>query len=136
VKRKGEIEHFVGRRYRDFALLHKQLRTELPGKVLPPLPKKNKTNTTVSGLFSRTADGGDDSDVSSISSVSTIPPSTQGNGVTESMKSLTVRDHRRSKSGASNQPSPRVSIDGQLTPAPPTPKNEVSKNLMPRLQGD
>lgn len=46
VKRKGELEYFVGRRYGDFARLHKKLRLELPGKVLPPLPKKNKTNST------------------------------------------------------------------------------------------
>lgn len=67
VKRKGEKEYFVGRRYGDFSKLYKDLRLELPGKVLPVLPKKNKTSTTATGLFG----GGDDSEVSSISSVST-----------------------------------------------------------------
>lgn len=133
MKRKGELEHFVGRRYSDFVQLVKQLRTELPGKILPPLPKKNKTNTTISGLFSRTAEGGDDSDLSSLSSISTlpVPPTTQGNSVTESMKNLTVRDHRRNKSGASNQPSPRTSFEGRLSPA----RSEVSRVTAHRLQG-
>lgn len=70
VKRKGELEYFIGRRYGDFHRLHKRLRTELPGKVLPPLPKKNKANSTASNLMSSIS-GGNDSDASSISSVST-----------------------------------------------------------------
>ncbi|KAI8632361.1 hypothetical protein F5Y19DRAFT_492183 [Xylariaceae sp. FL1651] len=125
VKRKGELEHFVGRRYGDFARLHKQLRTELPGKVLPPLPRKNKSSTTAPGLFSRMTDGGDDSDASTISSTSTNPSSASHvNGVTESMKSLTVQDHRRIKPAASNQASPRPSLDGRLSPAPQGSKAE------------
>ncbi|KAH8166042.1 hypothetical protein CIB48_g2207 [Xylaria polymorpha] len=95
VKRKGEIAHFVGRRYGDFANLHKKLRNELPGKVLPPLPKKNKSTTTTSGLFSRTTDGADDSDISSVSSASTIPPITQGESLTEPIKTLTNTVLRR-----------------------------------------
>lgn len=70
IKRKGELEHFVGRRYGDFAKLQKHLRTELPGRVLPQLPKKNKSSSTASGIFSAWGNG-DDSDASSISSVST-----------------------------------------------------------------
>ncbi|KAI0164842.1 succinate flavoprotein subunit [Xylariaceae sp. FL1272] len=117
VKRKGELEHFVGRRYGDFARLHKQLRTELPGKVLPPLPKKNKSNTTASGLFSRMTDGGDDPDDSSLSSVSTMAPAaSSGDRVSESMKKLTIRDHRRNMSNASRQPSPRPSVEGGPSP--------------------
>ncbi|KAI0456549.1 hypothetical protein F5B21DRAFT_502156 [Xylaria acuta] len=114
VKRRGEIEHFVGRRYGDFANLHKKLRNELPGKVLPPLPKKNKSTTTTSGLFSRTTDGADDSDVSSVSSASTIPPTSQGDGLTEPMKTLMVRDHRQNKPA-----SPRVSIEDRLNTVAP-----------------
>ncbi|KAM4054876.1 PX-associated domain-containing protein [Hirsutella rhossiliensis] len=70
IKRKGELEHFVGRRYGDFAKLQKNLRTELPGRVLPQLPKKNKSSSTASGLLSALSNG-DDSDGTSISSVST-----------------------------------------------------------------
>ncbi|EQK98388.1 hypothetical protein G6O67_007191 [Ophiocordyceps sinensis] len=70
IKRKGELEHFVGRRYGDFAKLQKNLRTELPGRVLPQLPKKNKSSSTASGLLSVLSNG-DGSDASSISSAST-----------------------------------------------------------------
>lgn len=121
VKRKGETEHFVGRRYGDFARLHQKIRNELPGKVLPPLPKKNKSSS--SGLFSRNTDGGDDSDGSSASSISSVLPPVQGDGVTESMKTLTVRDHRRA--GSINQPSPRTSIEGRLSPGTPNSRVEV-----------
>ncbi|KAI1368723.1 succinate flavoprotein subunit [Xylaria arbuscula] len=119
VGRKGEIEHFVGRRYGDFARLHKHLRNELPGKVLPPLPKKNKSTTTASGLFSRTTDGADDSDASSVSSASTVFTGAQSSGLTESVKNLTIRDARQNKSA-----SPRTSIEGRLTPVVPSPKTE------------
>ncbi|KAI1459037.1 succinate flavoprotein subunit [Annulohypoxylon moriforme] len=115
VKRKGEIEHYIGRRYGDFARLHKQLRTELPGKVLPPLPKKNKSDTSASGLMSRMTDGSYDSDISSISSVSTNAPGPRGNGFRDSMN-LTVRDHRRNRSIASGRTSPRPSMDGTASP--------------------
>lgn len=70
IKRKGELEHFVGRRYGDFSRLHRRLRTELPGRVLPMLPKKNKSDTTASGFWT-SFNGGNDSDASSDSSVST-----------------------------------------------------------------
>lgn len=118
VKRKGEIAHFIGRRYGDFARLHKKLREELPGKVLPPLPKKNKSTTTTSGLFSRTVDGADDSDISSISSKSTVLPASQTEGLTDPMKTLSVRDHRQNKSTTPNQVPSRASFEGHLSPAP------------------
>ncbi|KAI1649770.1 succinate flavoprotein subunit [Daldinia loculata] len=111
VKRKGELGFYVGRRYGDFVRLHRQLRTELPGKVLPPLPKKNKSDTAAASLMSRMTDGADDSDGSSVSSVSTIAPGSQNGGFAESMKTLTVRDHRRNKSVASNRTSPRPSLE-------------------------
>ncbi|GKT83356.1 PX domain-containing protein [Colletotrichum tofieldiae] len=73
IHRKGELEFFIGRRYGDFVRLHKRLRLELPGKVLPTLPKKNKSDTTTSGLFSSLTGGGTpDSSASSVSSVSTM----------------------------------------------------------------
>ncbi|KAI0600182.1 PX-domain-containing protein [Biscogniauxia sp. FL1348] len=124
VKRKGELEHFVTRRYRDFAHLHRHLRAELPGKVLPPLPRKNKSDTNASGVLSRVGDG-NDSDASSFSSRSTAP---QGNGLGGAMKNLTVRDHRRNRSTASSRvsprPSPRPSIDNLSSPTNPSPKFE------------
>jgi len=87
VKRKGELEFFVARRYSDFGHFHKRLRTELPGKVLPPLPKKNKSNTTTS-LLGRS---GDDSEVSSISSASTQQVPMSGNQIESGSKLLSVR---------------------------------------------
>ena len=44
IKKKGELEHYVGRRYSDFAKLHSRLRQELPGRVVPEMPKKNKSD--------------------------------------------------------------------------------------------
>ncbi|EMR86766.1 putative px domain-containing protein [Botrytis cinerea BcDW1] len=123
VKKKGEIPYFIGRRYGDFSRLHKRLRTELPGKVLPPMPRKNKESSTASNLISGLT-GGKDSDASSMSSVSTM-----GTMGTESgLKNLSVRDHRRSGSAASfgrssprpSTSSPRPSVDRTLRP-PSTP---------------
>lgn len=116
VKRKGELEQFIGRRYGDFTRLHKQLRIELPGKVLPPVPKKNRSDTTATGLLGRMTASGNDSDASSISSISTLP--TEGNALKESMKNLSVRDHRRNLSSSSRHSSPRPSMDGPRSPLP------------------
>lgn len=69
IKQKGELEHYVVRRYGEFYRLHRRLRLELPGRHLPTLPKKNKTNTTTGGLLSAFGGGGDaDSDADSMSS--------------------------------------------------------------------
>ncbi|KAK2769125.1 px domain protein [Colletotrichum kahawae] len=119
IHRKGELEFFIGRRYGDFMRLHKRLRLELPGKVLPTLPKKNKADTTTSGLFSSLTGGGSpDSSASSISSVSTqmtglAPPS-------EPSK-LSIRElgHKRASSTTSGRNSPRVSTDSR--PRSPLP---------------
>ncbi|KAF9699735.1 hypothetical protein EKO04_002110 [Ascochyta lentis] len=67
VKQSGDREVYVGRRYQDFVNLHKRIRLELPGKVLPPLPRKNKKDSLLSSSK-------DDDDASSISSVSTQGP--------------------------------------------------------------
>jgi hypothetical protein len=73
IKKKGELEHYVGRRYSDFAKLHNRLRSELPGRVIPEMPKKNKSDTTTTIAFPSMFSNGNDSDASSISSVSTRP---------------------------------------------------------------
>ncbi|EFQ26331.1 PX domain-containing protein [Colletotrichum graminicola] len=117
IHRKGELEFFIGRRYGDFVRLHKRLRLELPGKILPTLPKKNKSDTTTSGLFSLTGGGSPDSSASSVSSVSTMMT-----GLTphekESAK-LSVLGHKRAASTASSRRSPRVSTDSR--PKSPLP---------------
>lgn len=120
VKRKGEMAFFIGRRYGDFHRLHKRLRTELPGKVLPPMPRKNKQSSVASNLMSGVI--GSDDDASSLSSVSTMGAL----GVEPSLKNLTVQDHRRSASGTSmGVPSPRSSMDALRSRGASTPKLEV-----------
>ena len=140
VKRKGELEHFVARRYGDFAKLHKRLRTELPGRVLPSVPKKNKTSSTATGVFSGWT-GGDDSDASSISTVSTritaisqdpdsglLSPSPRGHARSGSARSI--------RSMRSNRGSPRTSADGRLDPgsgSTPTPDNQEVSTCRARI---
>ena len=82
----------MGRRYGDFVRLHKRLRTELPGKVLPPLPRKNKSSTASNLL----GVGGND-DASSISSVSTTATVSSPDD-SHSLRSLVGAGHRRSVS--------------------------------------
>ncbi|KAL9590878.1 MAG: hypothetical protein Q9203_000335 [Teloschistes exilis] len=104
VRQPGKSDRYVGRRYGQFAKLHKRLRTELPGKILAPLPRKNKTATT-STFFS----GGDDDDASSVSSVST-----HQTGFTHddsgSLRNL-VPGHRRAASQTPDRASPRASSE-------------------------
>lgn len=111
------MEHFVGRRYGDFTRMYKRLQTELPGKILPPLPRKNKQSSAASGLLS-TFTGGKDDDASSISSVSTMGALPEGG----SSKNLMVKDHRRSTSSASFRNSPRNSTDAV---GPPSPRGDA-----------
>ena len=66
VKQHDKPEIHVARRFGDFVKMHKKLRQELPGKVLPPIPRKNKN----SSLFT----SADDDDASSMSSISTKEP--------------------------------------------------------------
>jgi hypothetical protein len=71
IKRKGELEHFVARRYGDFSRLHRRLRLELPGRTLPALPKKNKSDSTASGLLSAFSSSKDEEDSDASSDEST-----------------------------------------------------------------
>ncbi|KAI9759166.1 MAG: hypothetical protein M4579_002539 [Chaenotheca gracillima] len=103
VKERGKDEIYVGRRYGEFARLQKRLRTELPGKVLPPVPRKNKTSTTAGFIG-----GGNDDDASSVSSVST--QDTRGD---DRSSRRSWMGHRRDASLGStlNSSSPRASSD-------------------------
>jgi hypothetical protein len=79
VRKKAGREDYIGRRYGDFARLYKNLRTELPGKVLPTLPNKNKSNATAPSVVGTAS--GNNSETSSISSASTqLPNSPAPNG--------------------------------------------------------
>ncbi|KAL7936296.1 hypothetical protein V8C35DRAFT_297436 [Trichoderma chlorosporum] len=127
IKRKGELEHFVGRRYGDFSKLHRRLRTELPGRVIPSLPKKNKSDTRTSGMLPSFATG-NDSDASSVSSESTRRTTTnrlsQSLGAT-SLLSPTARGPGSIRSAKSNRSknvaSPRPSADGHVSSGTGTP---------------
>ncbi|KAK1241651.1 hypothetical protein MKX07_007474 [Trichoderma sp. CBMAI-0711] len=127
IKRKGELEHFVGRRYGDFSRLHRRLRAELPGRVLPALPKKNKSDTRMSGLLPSFSGAGDDSDASSVSSMSTrrtrMSQNLSASGgllspkVTHGHGSIRSRKSSRSRKVAS----PRPSVDGHASSGAATP---------------
>ncbi|KAL6696169.1 hypothetical protein J3F84DRAFT_373258 [Trichoderma pleuroticola] len=128
IKRKGELEHFVGRRYGDFSKLHRRLRTELPGRVIPALPKKNKSDTRTTGLLPSFTTG-NDSDASSVSSESTRRTSrlsqsfgaasllTPGGGASRGPGSIRSSKSNRSRKVAS----PRPSVDGQVSSGAGTP---------------
>ena len=98
VRQKGGSPLYIGRRYGDFARLQKRVRTELPGKVLPSLPRKNK-----SSIHSSFLGVGNDDDTSSLSSTSTQDVAGDEGG---SLRSLV--GHRRSQSIGR---SPRASSD-------------------------
>ncbi|KAH6692326.1 PX domain-containing protein [Plectosphaerella plurivora] len=126
IKRKGELEFFVSRRYGDFNRLYKRLRLELPGKILPTLPKKNKTDTTAgAGLFSGLGGrSSKDDDASSFSSVSTQMTNLAIGGDT-SLQNLTVQDARKASSIRSfGRNSPRASVEGGPRSPNPFKKNE------------
>ncbi len=112
VKRPEQPEFYIGRRYGDFTKLNKRLRLEMPGKILPPLPRKNKSSTFASVMS--TAD-----DASSISSVST-EASMEDSG----RHFLPI--HRRLKSGNSLSPNP-----GGGSPKPSSSRTSLSKERSP-----
>ena len=105
--RKGKSEdRYIGKRYGDFSKLHKRLRAELPGKVLPPLPRKNKSQS----VMSFGGDGAEEDDASSDeSSVSTLADEGGSLRVLGQHKA-----HHRSTSAFSSRSarsSPRPSVD-------------------------
>ncbi|KAF2730167.1 hypothetical protein EJ04DRAFT_445738 [Polyplosphaeria fusca] len=108
VKQTGKEDFYVGRRYHDFVQLHKRIRLELPGKVLPPLPRKNKKDSLL------TPSSADD-DASSISSGSTQaqeadPYENSGGG---GLRGYIFSSHKRNASSTSvgKGRSPRASSD-------------------------
>ena len=91
----------MAKRYGDFHRLHHQLRMELPGKVLPVLPKKNRSDHTAPSLTVPQINGAE-SESSSISSSSTqltLPPGQSmpqmGDSLEPSPASLAVRGRAR-----------------------------------------
>ena len=114
VKQHDKPEIHVARRFGDFVKMHKKLRQELPGKVLPPIPRKNKN----SSLFT----SADDDDASSMSSISTkepvsapAEPAQESGGFRSYLSSWTggssASSHKRAASITPSTASPRPSID-------------------------
>lgn len=141
IKRKGELEHFVARRYGDFSRLHKRLRLELPGRPLPSLPKKNKSDTTASGLLGSWGYGASaqDSDADSVSSGETRRTGVSARDGASSLLSPGDGRRRAGSSSASIRSglsrtlaSPMASADGRLAP-PSTKPAEVSGSAHLRL---
>ena len=97
----------VGRRYSDFARFHKRLRMEFPGKVVPPLPRRNTSNSLLPDLYT--------DDNNSISS-----GSSQGTNSNEGLRSYlgVGNGHKRRSSGGSIRSfrSSRPSVDGYPRP--------------------
>ncbi|EER28731.1 hypothetical protein D8B26_000994 [Coccidioides posadasii str. Silveira] len=111
VRRPGKPDIYVGRRFGDFAKLHSRLRTELPGKILPPLPRKNKSS--MSALL-----GGADDDASSVSSLSTEagPAEENGNGSTRNLLVPNSLGHSPSLSSLRSRDSARGSGELKVEP--------------------
>ncbi|KAF2467574.1 uncharacterized protein BDR25DRAFT_267094 [Lindgomyces ingoldianus] len=109
VKQSEKEDFYVGRRYADFVHLHKRIRLELPGKVLPPLPRKNKKDSLLQPLPTA-----DDDDIS-ISSVSTQEPAPDPyeNGGAGGLRSYIFSNHKQNSSATSlaRGRSPRASND-------------------------
>ncbi|KAJ5161231.1 hypothetical protein N7492_006623 [Penicillium capsulatum] len=107
VRRVDKKDFHVGRRFGDFVKLHKRLRTEFPGKHLPPLPRKNKTSTT-SSWFGSAADD----DASSVSSLSTQDTSLPEEGTSSGRMLAPGGLHRsRSRSSMRSSRSARLSTE-------------------------
>ena len=113
VRRVGLRDHYIGRRYGEFQRLHKRLRIEIPGKVLPPLPRKNKTSTMSSFLTGVTTDD----DNNSTSSTSTQSTNYVDEG--SSTRNLVSRAHKQMSSRAPLTPgaSPRPLASAESSPS-------------------
>ncbi|KAL4948226.1 hypothetical protein BDW69DRAFT_176880 [Aspergillus filifer] len=108
VRRHGQPDIYVARRFGEFAKLQKRLHTEIPGKVLPPLPRKNKSSTT-STIWGGTVED-DESSISSVSTQEAGPP----DDARTSRNTLAPSDiiaRTRSRSRSSVRRSPRASAE-------------------------
>ena len=95
----------MGRRYSDFVKLHRKLRVEVPGKIVPPLPKRNKSNVLMPDLH------GNDNE--SISSISTEDAGINEDGNFRSYFHVGTSHKRRSSDrSVRSYRSPRVSLEG------------------------
>ncbi|KAI1922638.1 hypothetical protein LOZ12_004598 [Ophidiomyces ophidiicola] len=109
VRRQDKPDIYIGRRFGDFSQLHRRLRTELPGKILPPLPRKNKSSMS-------TFLGGPDDDASSVSSMSTEVGPPEDGGSSKGLLSQSYFSNSTSRSSLKTKESPRDSSEVKTEP--------------------
>lgn len=141
VKHADKPEIHVARRYGDFAKMHKKLRTELPGKVLPPLPNKNKSHSMYSGKDD------DASSISSDSSMDTAPPpdpatadnSGSGGGLRSYLPTFGYgsgsKESKRASRASLSIPggnSPRASLDSSAASIKGSPPRDKASHVLYR----
>jgi hypothetical protein len=114
VKRDGTGDFYVGRRYTDFVQLHKQIRLELPGKVLPPLPRKNKKD----GLLHSNTGDDDASSVSSASDDAPAPPPPEPESGGGGLRGYLFGHKRNTSTTSLGKRSPRASGDNLVYQSP------------------
>jgi len=127
IKRNDEPEFFVARRFGDFARMHKKLRLELPGKVLPPLPRKNRAHSLYSGRA--------DDDTDSLSSLSTMDTGTPAMSEASEQSPGGLRSYLSSWTGAGsnnrhNRNASRSSLPA-ISTASPRASIDSSKPMTP-----
>ena len=118
VKRKDEPEYFIARRFGEFRRMHKRMKAEIPGKMLPPLPRKNRTHSTFNGKEDDDSDSGDSLSTQGTLATPATPvePSPVETGGFRSYLSSWTGGHARSASrasGSTGKNSPRNSVDGR-----------------------
>lgn len=143
VKHHDEADIYVARRFGEFVKMHKKLRLELPGKVLPPLPRKNKAHSIY-----RSNDDSDD-DTASFSSASTKELSSPAGDSHETAGGGGLRAYLSSWTGASSSSpsrhsrgfsksslqtnSPRASTDSSAKLPRGTPASPVADEDQPSI---
>jgi hypothetical protein len=109
VKETGRAEFYIARTYDQFKKLHKRLRLELPGKIIPPLPRHSTSDQTL------TFPEEESDDAESIMSADR-PDSIGGGSPTSSSLSLGgLRSYLPSFAGGSTHRR-SISASAQLTP--------------------
>ncbi|KAL4901297.1 hypothetical protein BDW74DRAFT_170238 [Aspergillus multicolor] len=109
VRRNGQPDFYVARRFGEFVKLQKRLQTEVPGRAVPPLPRKNKSSTT-SSLWSGSSVEDDESSLSSVSTQDMGPPE-DARLSRNSLAPSDIIQRTRSRSRSSVRKSPRSSAE-------------------------
>ncbi|KAL5001209.1 hypothetical protein BDV10DRAFT_192412 [Aspergillus recurvatus] len=109
VRRNGQPDIYVARRFGEFVKLQKRLHTEIPGRALPPLPRKNKSSTT-STLWGGSSVEDDESSLSSVSTQDIGPPE-DARLSRNNLAPSDIVQRTRSRSRSSVRKSPRLSAE-------------------------